>query len=654
VTAHLLRAALVLAALSAPLVEHGARAQARTAVSRCADGTSDCGGLADWDLDADGLRLVGIERELAGARWSAARVHVGLDRRGLAIDVFEPARAASTRPHPVATAAAPAPARTAEPPRIDLHGLSATVRVHGRLSVPLPHGVVAHVVDPVVAIDDTGHPRAAASATLVLPDDHRLAIALARVEPSAAGRWRVAATAALDDGPPVAIAGELSSSAVQLRARAAGDATLAIEATRGSGAPTLAVQAHAWPLATVGPRVVDELDARGVEIADAVVDGDVALASDGTVSATGLVVRGLGVDDPRLANRAVRVASLAIDGVGQRNANGFRADATFVHEGARVHTDVTLDGDRLRLTAELAELPCQALLAAMPDGMSDALAGARLAGSVAGSVAVDVDLARLADIDLDVDPPPGTLAIDLPILESCSTTSDPPGIDLGGLAGPYRHVFVAGGRRRDRVLAPGAPGFVALANARRVANAFVALEDMRFRSHDGFDREQIERAFWHNLVAGGVRRGASTISQQTARNLWLGVDRSLARKLQEAWLTARLEATVDKDRILELYVNVIELGPGVFGVDEAARYHFGVAPEDLDALQAIHLASLAPAPRTLAKRFASGQVDDAWLAELRDHARRMHRNGMLDAGELAVALRSELRLRVHATADAAP
>ncbi len=652
-TVHLLRAALVLAGLSAPFVEHGARVRVHDALARCPDGTAECGGLAGWDLDADGLRLVGVEREAGGARWSARAVHVGLDRHGLAIDVRDPGRTPSTRPRRVATTSPAARPSTGEAPRIELHGIAAIVRVHGRLTLPLPHGASAEVVDPVVAIDEDGRPRALVTATVALPHDHVLAIADARVEPLSASRLRVAATAALDGGPPVALAGELSAADVHVQARAAGDATLAIEASR-TDTPSVAVRAHAWPLATVGPEVVAALDARGVAIADAVIDGDVALAPDRTVAATGLVVRNVGLDDRRLANRAVRVGSLAIDGRVRPTADGWHADATFVHEGARVHADVELGGDRLRVTAELAPLPCQALLAAMPDGMTDALTGARLAGEVAGSLAVDVDLARLPSVDLDVDPPPGTLAIDLPILEACTTTSDPPGIDLAGLTGPYRHVFVAGGRRRDRVLAPGAPGFVSLADARRVAAAFVALEDMRFRSHDGFDREQIERAFWHNLVAGGVRRGASTISQQTARNLWLGVDRSLARKLQEAWLTARLESTVDKDRILELYVNVIELGPGVFGVDEAARYHFGVAPEELDVLQAIHLASLAPAPRTLSKRFASGEVDDAWIAELRDHARRMHRNGMIRADELAVALRSELRLRVHASADAAP
>jgi len=266
---------------------------------------------------------------------------------------------------------------------------------------------------------------------------------------------------------------------------------------------------------------------------------------------------------------------------------------------------------------------------------------------------------RLATTDLDVDGPPGTITASFPFLESCRTTADPAGIDLAALSGPYRHVFLAGTRRHDRVLAPGAPGFVPLARAELIASAFVALEDMRYWSHDGFDRDQIQRAFWHNLVAGRVRRGASTISQQAARNLWLGVDRSLARKLQEAYLTARLEQEVDKRRILELYVNLVELGPGVFGIEEAARFHFGVAPEELDALQAVHLASLAPAPRTLSKRFASGEVDEAWMTELREHVRRMHRNGMITDEQFWAAMGAPLRLRVRGSAgattpDAAP
>ncbi|HWB77497.1 MAG TPA: biosynthetic peptidoglycan transglycosylase, partial [Nannocystaceae bacterium] len=245
----------------------------------------------------------------------------------------------------------------------------------------------------------------------------------------------------------------------------------------------------------------------------------------------------------------------------------------------------------------------------------------------------------------EVQPPPGVLTLDFDVLGRCDAIAPPASVDIDGLRGPWRHRYVADdGRMHERVLASGAPGFVALARVPRIAEAFVALEDMRFWSHDGFDREQIERAFWYNLEHGRVRRGASTISNQTARNLWLGVDRSLARKLQEAWLTALLEDGLGKQRILELYLNLVELGPGVYGVDAGARHHFGVPPEQLTVLQAIHLAALAPAPRTLGERFASGEVDEKWLAELRDHARRMERNHMITYDELRGALHGELGL----------
>src|SRR5690606_28951397 len=136
------------------------------------------------------------------------------------------------------------------------------------------------------------------------------------------------------------------------------------------------------------------------------------------------------------------------------------------------------------------------------------------------------------------------------------------------------------------------------------AHACVILEGGRLSRHDGFDREQIERAFWYTLLEGKVSRGASTISQQTARSLWLGIDRSISRKLAEALLAAELERGVDKRRILEIYLNIIELGPEVHGVVEAARYHFGKHPSRLSLLEALHLASMAPAPVGYSRRFA--------------------------------------------------
>lgn len=127
----------------------------------------------------------------------------------------------------------------------------------------------------------------------------------------------------------------------------------------------------------------------------------------------------------------------------------------------------------------------------------------------------------------------------------------------------------------------------------------------------------------------------------------MGVDRSLSRKLQEALLTARLEAKVPKARILELYLNIIELGPGIHGVEPAARYHFGKSAAELTPLQAVHLAMLAPGPRLYSQRFRDGTIDDAWRQELHRQVRRMALHGHLTREQLRQALRSDLGLLPH-------
>src|SRR5690606_4912776 len=198
-----------------------------------------------------------------------------------------------------------------------------------------------------------------------------------------------------------------------------------------------------------------------------------------------------------------------------------------------------------------------------------------------------------------------------------------------------------------RVLALGDRDYVPIDAVPKLALAFVILEDARFWEHDGFDREQIERAFWYNVLEGRVSRGASTISQQAARSLWLGIDRSVARKLGEAMLAAELERGLDKQRILEIYLNVIELGPEIHGVAEAARYHFGKEASQLTLVEALHLASMAPAPVSYSRRFADGTIDRQWRAHLREQVRRLRIRRLISAKQAAEASKVRLRLRAH-------
>ena len=138
----------------------------------------------------------------------------------------------------------------------------------------------------------------------------------------------------------------------------------------------------------------------------------------------------------------------------------------------------------------------------------------------------------------------------------------------------------------------------------QLKRAVVAAEDAKFVDHEGFDWQAISKAIERNERQGKVVSGASTISQQLAKNLFLSGERSWPRKAQEAAITWMLESALSKRRILELYLNYAEWGEGVFGAEAAARYHFGVNAAALSASQAAFLAAILPSPR----RYAPGRV----------------------------------------------
>lgn len=127
--------------------------------------------------------------------------------------------------------------------------------------------------------------------------------------------------------------------------------------------------------------------------------------------------------------------------------------------------------------------------------------------------------------------------------------------------------------------------------------AVIAAEDASFFIHEGFDWEGIKDAAIHNLEAGELKRGGSTITQQLAKNLYLSSERSLLRKAREALITRSLEHRLSKQRILELYLNVAEWGRGVYGAEAAARHHFAKSAADLTAEEAAWLASILPSPQ---------------------------------------------------------
>jgi penicillin-binding protein 1A len=135
---------------------------------------------------------------------------------------------------------------------------------------------------------------------------------------------------------------------------------------------------------------------------------------------------------------------------------------------------------------------------------------------------------------------------------------------------------------------------------KNVTNAFLAIEDRRFRSHWGIDPRGIARAFFHNMTSGRLHEGGSTITQQLAKNSFLDSDRTAARKVREVMIAFWLEAWLTKDQILSRYLSNVYFGDNVYGLRAAAKHYFNRAPEKLSIGQAAMLAGLVKAPSRLA------------------------------------------------------
>jgi len=175
-------------------------------------------------------------------------------------------------------------------------------------------------------------------------------------------------------------------------------------------------------------------------------------------------------------------------------------------------------------------------------------------------------------------------------------------------------------------------------------------EDDKFYQHEGFDYEALEQALEKNLKAGRFAAGASTISQQLTKNLFLSPTKSLTRKAKEAILTWRMEQTLSKRRILELYVNVAEWGDGIFGIEAASRHYFHKSASQLSSMEAARLASVLPNPI----RFSA--VGDQKYVTFRSrliHSIMVRRGVAIDGFQEVMEAKDEPGLEAPAAGDAA-
>lgn len=633
-------------------LEGRAAQQARDALTDCDSASSEaCTPVDAIDIDAGGIWISQVGRRVAGHRVVAHDIRVAprwdqLD--GLDVEVGRlqieraPVTASAKTAGPTEQPASPPTAR----PVPDTRGATVHVHVRAPIEIPARRGFTATVTDAELVIDAHGSMATAGRAALTHARLRQPVTTTVGVTVRGDfDHWQARGDASADDA------------LLQWSATPTSDG-LTWTAVTGQGSVVAALDRQARGLqltfdafdlgATTS--FVDLPTPDGVHLQDAALSGTVETTGAlDHVHLSGLTITGAFVDHRKVSREPLSLDGVTIDGDVARAPGGGFAQLSLARGNASAQLSLSASAQRYAFDLRLPPTDCQTVVDAMPHAMRDALDGLRLEGELAGHATLVVDRAALqAARDSyrgrpgDVPPRAGTLDLDIPFEDSCTVEADPGGVDLAGLLGPYRHRFDAGkgaGARRIRVMAPGADGYLPLSRIEMLGAAFRTLEDGRFFDHDGFDREQIANALWHNLIRGAVQRGASTISQQTTRNLWLGVDRSAARKLQEALLTTRLEAEVPKHRILELYLNLIELGPGLYGVEAAAQHYFGKSAADLSVRETVHIAALAPAPSRFAERFADGEVDDEWEAWLDRQIHRMYLGRHITWAQRAQAMR---------------
>lgn len=420
--------------------------------------------------------------------------------------------------------------------------------------------------------------------------------------------------------------------------------------------------------------------------------------SDGSVQ---VIARGgpaslssLGVQSGQLGLRDLRRATLAVDGVvhvsedfesvavdGKATVNGLvleRPELAAEPLGpssfeVALKSNVRLDGSEVTVTSSEAQLEdfrvelsahvtavggsrrgegrlrvplsgCQSMLDAVPAGLVSQVQGLRLDGSFGADLRLRFDSAA-ADED----------RVTLVVQNECRVREVPPALSPHRFERPFlREVKGPDGSSVSIESGPGTPSWVSLDDmSRHLETAILICEDSRFHTHSGFDFRAIEDAIEADLKQGRFARGASTVSMQLAKNLYLGREKTLGRKLQEALLTLLLEQQLDKHRILELYLNVVELGPGLYGVGDAAQYYFATPARSLTLGQALYLASLLPNP-TYSHFGPDGKLKPGWRSYLHRLMHIARKMGRIDDVELKAALEEEIAFRVPGAAPDLP
>lgn len=375
-------------------------------------------------------------------------------------------------------------------------------------------------------------------------------------------------------------------------------------------------------------RIDAELVVHGDGLARLVLDGrvrlsDVALASariaPEPVRGISFAVEGRGTFVP--AQRRLEIDSARVS-VGPAASQTAEANLAGTLEWAPDHYFVDL-------LSRLPPTPCGVAVGAIPADLLAELTGFSFGGTLSGRVRVRVD-----SRDLDA------TRVEVGVQDGCTFETVPAVADLRRFEGPFVHrVVEPDGTTFEMETGPGTAQWTPISEISPfLVQAVVAHEDGAFFSHHGFAPSEIQVALVRNLRAGRYVQGASTITMQLVKNLFLRREKTLARKAQEVLLTWWIERVLDKARILELYLNVIEYGPSIYGIRQAAWHYFGRSPAELSAAESAFLATILPSPKAFSSIYDEGHLSPRLAERLRAFLRRLFSRGRIDQPALDAGL----------------
>jgi hypothetical protein len=364
-----------------------------------------------------------------------------------------------------------------------------------------------------------------------------------------------------------------------------------------------------------------------------------------------LTFRGLAAQDPRLAAETVRGIDFDARARGVLSDKGeLRLDDVEAAMGAlRIEGhggfEQTPDHVSAAFDFELPTGSCESVVGSIPTALIPSLRGAHMKGTFGAQGRLAFDTRKLDDLSLDYT-----------VEDRCHLTDAPSDIDRDRFSKPFIHrIYGPDGKLSEETTGPTTDNWTDLEHISPFMQAAVlTTEDGAFFHHHGFNHAAIRNALLADLKARKFVRGASTITMQLAKNLFLSRDKTLSRKLEELILTDYLEQAFTKDEMMELYLNIIEFGPNVYGVTAAADHYFGRKPEELNLAECMFLSSILPQPVHYHHLYERGELSEGWLKGIRARMVIAQRTSKITPAELAEGLTENVVFHMPGTPRPVP